>query len=211
MRRSWALLIGERELVLTPGNFTIGRSSSCDLVFDDPRVSRVHAVIRVGIDSAMIEDAGSHNGVLIGGERLSCGHELADGDIIAIGGEELRVRELRSRARKHSRDRTMPEGQVAAIQASVRQADARRETQPDGPAGEDAAAQLSKREREVLVLVARGHTSREIAERLGLSVKTVEGYRARISDKLGLRGRAELVEFALAAGLLSATVARPDG
>jgi two-component system response regulator NreC len=62
---------------------------------------------------------------------------------------------------------------------------------------------LSEREREVLNLVARGHTSAEIADRLSLSAKTVETYRARGMEKLGLRSRAALVQFALARGLLT--------
>ncbi len=62
---------------------------------------------------------------------------------------------------------------------------------------------LSEREREVLSLVARGHTSAEIAEQLTLSPKTVETYRSRGMEKLGLRSRAALVQFALTRGLLS--------
>lgn len=62
---------------------------------------------------------------------------------------------------------------------------------------------LSKREQEVLILVACGHTSAEIAEQLSLSPKTVETYRGRGMEKLGLRSRAALVRFALAHGLLS--------
>ncbi|OGK82119.1 MAG: hypothetical protein A2X52_06300 [Candidatus Rokubacteria bacterium GWC2_70_16] len=72
-------------------------------------------------------------------------------------------------------------------------------------AGERAAERLSERERQVLELVARGHTNREVAQRLALSIKTVETYRARLSDKLGLRTRAELVRFAADTGLLVLT------
>ena len=61
---------------------------------------------------------------------------------------------------------------------------------------------LSPRERHVLTLVARGYTSREIAQSLSVSAKTVETYRARISVKLGRQSRAELVQFALECGLL---------
>jgi two-component system response regulator NreC len=61
---------------------------------------------------------------------------------------------------------------------------------------------LSAREREVLEMVAKGHTNREIADRMGLSIKTVETYRARLLEKLGLETRAELVRYAMAAGLL---------
>jgi DNA-binding NarL/FixJ family response regulator len=62
---------------------------------------------------------------------------------------------------------------------------------------------LSDREREVLRLVAQGHTNQQVAERLALSVKTVETYRARLMEKLGLRTRADLVRYALSTGLLS--------
>jgi two-component system, NarL family, response regulator NreC len=61
---------------------------------------------------------------------------------------------------------------------------------------------LSERELEVLHQVALGHTSAEIAEQLGLSAKTIETYRARGMEKLGLRSRAALVKYALAYGLL---------
>lgn len=62
---------------------------------------------------------------------------------------------------------------------------------------------LSEREQEVLRLVALGYTSSEIAEKLSLSAKTVETYRARGMEKLGLRNRAALVHFALSRGLIS--------
>lgn len=61
---------------------------------------------------------------------------------------------------------------------------------------------LSEREREVFDMVARGHTSQAIADKLFLSVKTVESYRARLMAKLGLKNRAELTQFALELGLL---------
>jgi len=68
---------------------------------------------------------------------------------------------------------------------------------------EEALARLSARERQVLVLLAHGHTHSEMAEQLGISVKTVETHRARLSDKLGLKSRADLVRLALDAGLLA--------
>lgn len=61
---------------------------------------------------------------------------------------------------------------------------------------------LSKREREVLKAVAYGYTNREIAERLGISVKSIETYRYRVAEKLEFKSRADLVRFALEAGLL---------
>jgi two-component system response regulator NreC len=77
---------------------------------------------------------------------------------------------------------------------------------PAGPRRpRDAYETLSDREREVLKWVARGHTNQEIAEKLFLSVKTIETYRARLVEKLGLRGRAALVRFAMERGLLQQT------
>lgn len=67
---------------------------------------------------------------------------------------------------------------------------------------EDTWGSLSEREQEVLKMVALGHTSAEIAEQLNLSAKTVETYRARGMEKLGLRTRAALVKFALQEGLI---------
>lgn len=61
---------------------------------------------------------------------------------------------------------------------------------------------LSRRERQVLTAIARGFTSQEIAEQLQISPKTVETYRSRICEKLGLKTRADLVGYAIATGLL---------
>jgi two-component system response regulator NreC len=61
---------------------------------------------------------------------------------------------------------------------------------------------LSDREREVLRLLALGHTNQEIAKKLYLSVRTVETHRAHIMQKLRLSSRAELVRFAMDEGLL---------
>jgi two-component system response regulator NreC len=61
---------------------------------------------------------------------------------------------------------------------------------------------LSAREREVMALTAEGFSSREIGEKLFISPKTVDTYRARIMEKLGLNHRSELVRFALKTGLL---------
>jgi len=70
--------------------------------------------------------------------------------------------------------------------------------------GEDSAGlgDLSTREQEVLALTAEGFSSREIGQKLFISPKTVDTYRSRIMDKLGLSHRSELVRFALRVGLL---------
>jgi DNA-binding NarL/FixJ family response regulator len=67
----------------------------------------------------------------------------------------------------------------------------------------DLLEKLSTREREVLQLLAEGRTGAEIAQRLSLSQKTVETYRARLVEKLGIRDVAGLVKFAIQRGLVS--------
>ena len=66
-----------------------------------------------------------------------------------------------------------------------------------------AAERLSGRERQVLALLALGHSSKEIGVKLSVSPKTVDEYRARLKDRLGLAGRPDLVRFALRTGLLA--------
>jgi DNA-binding NarL/FixJ family response regulator len=63
---------------------------------------------------------------------------------------------------------------------------------------------LSERERDVLQLLALGHTNQEIGKQLYISVRTVDTHRAHIMMKLGLESRAELVMFALANGVIGA-------
>jgi two-component system response regulator NreC len=61
---------------------------------------------------------------------------------------------------------------------------------------------LTPRELDVLNCIVQGYTNRQIAEELSLSVRTVEGYRANMTEKLGLHSRAELVRYAREHGLL---------
>ena len=70
--------------------------------------------------------------------------------------------------------------------------------------GGSESARLSPREREVLQLVAEGYTSAEIGARLGISPKTVEVHRGRISAKLGIQGVPGLVKYAIRKGLIRA-------
>jgi DNA-binding NarL/FixJ family response regulator len=61
---------------------------------------------------------------------------------------------------------------------------------------------LTKREIEIVRLVAEGFKNREVAEKLGISVKTVETHRANIMNKLALRNLAELIRYAIQKGLV---------
>jgi DNA-binding NarL/FixJ family response regulator len=79
----------------------------------------------------------------------------------------------------------------------------RRRQTPGGTPSDVPAQPLSEREVQVTRLVARGFTNKEIATRLGIRTKTVETYKARISEKTGSRSRAELVRYALQRGWLA--------
>ena len=78
-----------------------------------------------------------------------------------------------------------------------------RETGGRGAKRGDVAESLSPREEEVLRLVARGYTNQQIAEMLFLSVKTVETHKSRIMEKLKIKGRAQLVRYAVEKGLFT--------
>jgi two-component system response regulator NreC len=69
-------------------------------------------------------------------------------------------------------------------------------------AASDSYSTLTSREREVLQLVAEGHTNQEIADRLSLSVKTVQSHRAAVMEKLGLRDVTHLVRYAVRRGIV---------
>lgn len=70
---------------------------------------------------------------------------------------------------------------------------------------------LSEREREVLLLVAQGFTNQAIADKIYLSVKTVESYRSRLMVKLGLHSRADLMRLVIETGLLASDSPTPPG
>ena len=86
------------ELPLVPGQtVVVGRAASCQLVLDDPDVSRRHAQFVVGPSRVTLADLGSRNGVQLGGQTVA-GAADVDGKVIQIGGSRLVVEALRDRA-----------------------------------------------------------------------------------------------------------------
>ncbi len=67
----------------------------------------------------------------------------------------------------------------------------------------DPYDRLTDREREILKLIADGHTSQEIADMLFISLKTVLGHRTKIMEKLDIHNRTELIKYAMRKGLVS--------
>jgi pSer/pThr/pTyr-binding forkhead associated (FHA) protein len=181
--RRFVLRLSHHDLLLPPGTWRIGRAASCELRLDDPSVSRRHGSLRVEAEQVVVSDLGSRNGTRVNGLRVVTPTLLEVGDALAIGGVVLHLAEQEEEAFVGATTRPLPRLDAATT------------------GGLDL---LSAREREVFERLARGETQREAAEALGLSVKTVETYRARIGIKLGLRTRAALVRAALEAGVLHA-------
>ena len=181
--RRFVLSLGEHRFLLTPGLWRVGRDAACEICLNDESVSRRHASLRVEPDRVSLTDHGSRNGVRVNGKRVHGTADVQVGDTIEVGALLLRL----------------------DVQGEPDRIDAATKPMRRLPrAGEDSLTMLSAREREVFERLAHGETQRQIAETLGLSVKTVETYRARIGEKLGLRTRADLVRFALEAGILRA-------
>jgi hypothetical protein len=88
---------------LTAERVIIGRAPTCEVVIQDPLVSREHALIRIKADDVFIEDIRSANGVYVNNVRIFEPHQLCDGDRILVGTQELCVFALSSR-----RGRTLP-------------------------------------------------------------------------------------------------------
>lgn len=177
----FVISFGDSEVLLNEGLHRIGRDPGCEIRLTDESVSRRHASLRVTDDKVELSDHGSRNGVRVNDQRVYGTVELSPGDRVSVGIYELILSE---------------QGPVDSIETVTK-------PMPKLPKqGSESLALLSPREREVFERLARGQTQREAAEELGLSVKTVETYRARIGDKLGLKTRAELVAFALESGVL---------
>ena len=78
-----------RQVNVTNTPFVIGRADSCDLVLDNPLVSRSHAVFEAVGDALTIRDLQSHNGTYVNGERIES-VVLGNGDEVKIGGYQIR-------------------------------------------------------------------------------------------------------------------------
>ncbi len=90
-----------------------------------------------------------------------------------------------------------PEGPTAAIAASDLQALA-----ASTGAAINHVTSLTARENEILKMLAEGGTAREVAEDLGLSIKTVEAHKLNVMRKLGIHNRTELVRYAVQQGVV---------
>jgi DNA-binding CsgD family transcriptional regulator len=189
-RRRYRLRYENQDVDIVGPEFVIGRDQACHLELKQDLVSRRHARLVESQDGLVIEDLRSMNGVFVNERRITEPTLLAHGDTLAIGTETFEVVDIQLVPRAAKPTRPNP----IRFQRDV-----------EGPEPVTITARLdplSEREREVFELIVLGHTQREIGEKLHISVKTIETHRARIADKLGCRTRAELVAFAINAGVL---------
>jgi DNA-binding CsgD family transcriptional regulator len=164
----------------------IGRAADNDVVLaDQPAASRYHAeLLRRGEGDGAgngsgwsIRDVQSRNGTWVNGRRVAGEAVLGADDVVGIGEVTLRIIPA-----------PLDEGTIDAS---------------SGAHLYKLGATLSDREREVLALVAAGHTDEQIGRELYISVKTVHSHLDHIRDKSGVRRRAELTRLAVRLGLSS--------
>ncbi len=74
---------------LAAGEYSVGKGDQCDIIINDPHVSRVHALIKVAADQAVFTDQGSTNGTWLDGKRISAPVKLVKGAVLSFG--ELRI------------------------------------------------------------------------------------------------------------------------
>lgn len=178
-----------QEIEVRSPELVIGRAAECGLVLKGALASRRHARLRDTSDGLVVEDLGSMNGVYVNQRRIVEPTVLAHGDVIGIGLDHLEVMD----------NLVVPRSKRPTVPQPFSQSDV------DGPELVTSTTQLqvlTDREREVFELIVLGHTQREIAQKLHVSVKTIETHRARVAEKLSCRTRAELVAYAINAGVL---------
>jgi pSer/pThr/pTyr-binding forkhead associated (FHA) protein len=178
------LQFGAHAVALTPGTLRIGRSPRCDIRVENPSVSRHHATLFFDSLGLRIRDEQSSNGLFVNGRRVHGTMVLKPGDRLSIGREECELR-------------------MATEPSEIpTQQHARPDLDPSGKGLES----LSHRERQVFEMIVHGHGNREIGEKLSLSPKTIETYRARLGEKLGVKTRANMIDLALRLGVLNPTL-----
>ncbi len=111
--------------------------------------------------------------------------------------ERSSVSELRAALREVAQGRTFIDSSIADRTGSVSLG-----KMQNAVSGSKSPAFLSKRETEVLQMLAQGFTNQQVADALSLSVKTAETYRVRLTRKLGVKSRAELFRYAFEIGMI---------
>ena len=193
--RRFRLRSGERELDIAEAEVLVGRAADCALRLEGGMVSRHHARFYEGPEGLMVEDLGSRNGVLLNQRKIDGPTLVVHGDVIGIGLQSFEVVDELLLKLPENLSTLPPASHPFAV------SDVANSQQETVVARLDV---LSARELEVLELIVLGHTQKEMADRLHVSVKTIETHRAHIVEKLGCHTRAELVSYAISAGMFNA-------
>jgi DNA-binding CsgD family transcriptional regulator len=195
MRARYRLRHDGREIEVPDKGLVVGRAAECEVRLAGGLVSRRHAAITIDGEDLVVADLGSRNGVAVNHDKIREPTRVAHGDTISIGVESFEVLDDHVVARPAHLSTLPPAGLAPPGESDV-------DAQTQLPTLVARLDILSDREREVLELVVLGHTQKEIAERLFVSVKTIETHRSRVAEKLNCKTRAELVSYAITAGLL---------
>jgi DNA-binding winged helix-turn-helix (wHTH) protein len=86
------IIVGDREIALAAGEHVLGRSGDATILVDDAGVSRHHARITIGAQSATLLDLGSKNGTILNGSAIEGPVELTDGAVIVLGATALKFK-----------------------------------------------------------------------------------------------------------------------
>jgi hypothetical protein len=89
--KKYRLIHQSSNIEVPEGVFNIGRSDECNLILDDPSVSRIHGTLVNESGALFLEDRGSRNGCIVNGNRISGRLQLFDGDRITIGHQSVRI------------------------------------------------------------------------------------------------------------------------
>jgi hypothetical protein len=146
------------DLEMPPGEFVVGRSSSCHLALDDALVSRRHAVFHVSVDAVEVEDLGSRNGISINGEQVRGKREIKHLDRVVIGTQELLLLRVQS---EEVRDRGRPTLAGMTLDLPVMRADA-----PDEPTVHRTESVLDRIADKALALGRFDEAERMLSKRL---------------------------------------------
>ncbi len=183
----WAVALPSR------GEFVVGREVDCDLRLNDSSVSRRHAFFKVESGIPYVRDNDSCNGVFAGGKRTRGWVALDVGQRVVIGAQAVQLLT------------DAPEADAGGSRLGLEEPPTDRRAQGSlnrtPPLG--LAVALTARERQVLSMVARGYTQREVGVALGVQLKTIESHVRRVRDKTGSRDRGELIEYARETGVIS--------
>ncbi len=116
----WALAGSDGSYPLADETSRIGRALECEIVLDDPSVSRHHATVTLVGDRPRVEDAGSRHGTTVNGQRIEAAAPLKHGDRVGIGGLLLVVQDLRRVERAQRETLQIPALNVAEAVRTLR-------------------------------------------------------------------------------------------